>query len=79
MRYIWTLYWFDRMTEAFVGEKTFEALSDPLVAEILGVPVDEILSGEWPVDAERAHRLEAAAGYKPDVTQYDYFLGAETV
>jgi len=63
------------MTDALVGEQTFEALSDPVVAEILGVPVDELLTGEWPVDGERAHRLEVAAGHKPDVTKYDYFPG----
>ena len=79
VKYVWTLSWFDRMTDALAGEQTFEALSDPVVAEILGVPVDELLTGEWPVDAERAHRLEVAAGHKPDVTKYDYFLGAETV
>jgi hypothetical protein len=48
MRYVWTLSWFNAQGEQVVGEKTFETLSDELVAEILGVPVGEILSGNGP-------------------------------
>jgi hypothetical protein len=79
LAYVWMLSWFDRKTESLVGERTFEALSDALVAQILAVPVDEILGGEWPIDADRSRRLEIAAAFTPDVAKYDYFLGAVTV
>jgi hypothetical protein len=68
--------WFDREPESLVGEETFEALSDAAVAQILAVPASEILGGEWPIDADRAGRLEAVAGFTPELAKYDYFLGA---
>jgi hypothetical protein len=76
MGHVWMVYWFDRGTESLAGEKTFEALSDDLVAQILAVPPDQVLGGEWPIDTGRAGRLGAMAGFTADLTRYDYFLGA---
>ena len=76
MGHLWMLYRFDRGTESLAGEKTFEALSDDLVAHILAVPADQVLGGEWPIDSSRAGRLAVVAGFTPDLTKYDYFLGA---
>jgi hypothetical protein len=73
------VYWFDRKTESLAGEETLEALSDDLVAQILGVQTGEVLGGEWAIDADRAKRLGAAAGFTPDLVKYDYFLGAVAV
>jgi hypothetical protein len=72
----WILYWIDREERWHVGETTFETLSNEVVGEVLGVPAGEVLDGQFPVDSERAHRLEAATGYRASPTQYDYFLYA---
>jgi hypothetical protein len=76
---VWMVYWFDREAESLVGENTFDGLSDALVAEILAVPPDQVLGGEWPIDADRAARLGVAVGFKPDLEKYSYCLGAVAV
>jgi hypothetical protein len=76
MKHEWTLSWFDAQDEHFVGDKTFETLSDEQVAKILCVPVAELLGGEWPIDVERGQRLQTATGYAPALDQYVYLLGA---
>ena len=75
-RHVWTLSWFDPRTDRLVGEATFEALSDDTVAEILGVPVEQILDGEFVVDSQRARRFTAVTGHSPLLDEYDYFIGA---
>ena len=79
MAHLWMVYWFDRGTESLVGEKTFEALSDDLVAQILAVPTGEILGGEWPIDINQAGRLGVVTGFTTDLAKYDYFFGAVAV
>ena len=79
MSHVWTLSWFDRETERLAGEERLKTLSDGAVSAIVGMPADEILGGEWPIDLERAQRLERATGFKPALGQYDYFLGATAV
>jgi hypothetical protein len=72
---VWTLYWFERDGERLVGEKTFEALWDDVVAEIVGVPVSEVAGGEFEIDEARAQRFEATTGFAVSPGEYEYILG----
>lgn len=78
-KYSWTLSWFDPKTEKLVGEVEIKSLSGFMAAKVLGVPEDQILGGEFPIDSARAERLEAATGRHSEIDQYDYFLGATAV
>jgi hypothetical protein len=77
--YVWTLSWFDSQTEHLVGDVTFDGLSDDLVASILGVPVSEVLGGEFEIDPERARRFEIATGFRPALNEFIYQFGATAV
>lgn len=73
---MWTLSWFDPVEEHLVGSEDFLLLSDPEVAQILAVSVNEALGGEFPMDQARADRFRTATGYIVHIDLFDYFLGA---
>jgi hypothetical protein len=74
--HVWTLSWFDRVEDHLVGSEDFPLLSDAEVARILAVSPDDVWGGEFPIDATRAARFRMSTGYRVDVDQFDYFLGA---
>jgi hypothetical protein len=79
VKHTWTLSWFNSATERLVGETTLDGLSDEVVVKILAVPLDEILAGEFPLDADRAERLHLTTGHHTALDRFEYFLGATAV
>jgi hypothetical protein len=74
--HVWTLSWFDPETERLVGSDDFPLLSDPEVAQILAVSIDDVLWGEFPIDETRADRFRVSTGHLAQVDLFDYFIGA---
>jgi hypothetical protein len=74
--HVWTLSWFDPVKNHLIGSEDFPLLSDRAVAQVLGVAVGDVLSGEFPMDGTRAARFRIATGYPIHVDRFDYFLGA---
>jgi hypothetical protein len=72
----WMVSWFDKRTEAFVGEVELAVTDEMDLKHRLRIDPDELLVGEWEVREGDRQAVEAMAGLTLDFTRFDYFFGA---
>ncbi|MBZ4322747.1 DUF7683 domain-containing protein [Streptomyces huiliensis] len=71
MKYLVTAY--DKKSEEFAGEATLSGVSPEFLADLVGVPVGQLLNA-YPLDESRLMKIAEKIDLKWDVGACDYFL-----
>ncbi len=75
----WTLTWFDRRTEEWVGEVRLRNVTRPQLRKLFGAPASDPMFDSYPVQKAHVPALLRWSGVPISMDKFDYFVECSSV